>query len=470
MKQLVEGDSDTICAPITPPGIGGVSVIRLSGEKSIECIRTLNPKLKELRSHHVYYGFIQDRNNEKIDEVLISYFEPTRSYTGEHVIEISSHGSPYIVERILNELVSLGSRLARPGEFSYRAFLNGRVDLVQAESVLSLIHSKSKSAADLAIRNLKGGLSEEIKSIEDELTWCMAQIEANIDFSSEGIDVLPRREVESRLHSAQEVIKKLLDSFSYGQACDEGLNVIIIGEPNVGKSTLFNLLAQEDRAIVTEVPGTTRDLIETKISYKGVLFNLFDTAGLRTDTTDKIELIGIQKTRKKITHSEFVILVIDATRESFSSEEIKLISNLNTKKSIIIFNKSDALGANTKSFNKEQFILDKIGQEFFDQFLLKISAQKVEERTKVLDKIHSFVAKMGRDHAGLAIFNSRQYECLSLSRNLISEALELIRDGLGEEIVSIPLKTALIEVQKMHGTYYDDQILDRVFKEFCIGK
>jgi len=479
MKTCVDGNLDTICARTTPPGIGGVSVVRLSGLNSLSLIKKLQNNLPEnLESHRVYYGFLKDQNLEPIDEVLTSYFEAGRSFTGEDVVEISCHGSPYIVEKILKVLIFFGARMAEPGEFTFRAFMNGRIDLLQAESIYALIHSQNKSAVDLALRNLKGVLSDEVHRIEDDVTWCLAHIESNIDFTSEGLDLLPRDLILNKLKNSNLVISKLIQSFTYGRICNEGLNITIIGEPNVGKSTLFNLLLEEEKAIVTEIPGTTRDLLEYKIIYQGLLFNFLDTAGLRTETKDKIEKLGIEKTRKKIVESEFLILVLDVSKPDLTPEEVQLLQVLDPKKCLIIFNKSDIV-KNSEYFNRTcskisselsvKFNSNEIKQ-FISKNILQISAQNVDSRAIVLDKIHSFVFDLGRDNEGLAIFNSRQYEYLKRAEDLIFESIELFKTNVGEEILAIPLKSALLEIQKMHGTYYEDQILDRVFKEFCIGK
>ncbi len=299
-------DQDTICAVSTPHGVGGISVIRVSGLDTLSIVAKICPFLPEHpESHRVYFGVLRNSQNaagsasaDEIDEVLVTYFKKGKSFTGEEVIEISCHGSPVICQSILHELVLLGARPADRGEFTFRAFMNGKLDLVQAESVLSLIESQSQQAARLALRQLKGSVSKKLEDIENDMTWVLALAEAGIDFSTEGIQLVENSVVLERLDKIEKSLEELVGTFKVGRVLKDGFRIVLTGLPNVGKSSLLNLFLEDERAIVTDIPGTTRDVIHGDTSFKGVKFTFLDTAGLRESVSDLVEKIGIQKAGK----------------------------------------------------------------------------------------------------------------------------------------------------------------------------
>ncbi len=356
MEVILEKDKDTICAISTAPGVGGIAVLRVSGEKAFSVVKSIcaflpgNPE-----SHRVYYGFLNTfEANENIDEVLVTYFKKGRSFTGEETLEISCHGGEYLSQKILNELRKSGARLAEKGEFTYRAFMQGNLDLVQAESVLALIESQSKESANLALRQLKGELSDVFSQLEEDLLWTAANLEANIDYASEDIVVATQDVIDSRLQKVKRTISEMLFSYEKGRIAREGLQVALAGKPNVGKSSLLNLLIEQDRAIVTDQPGTTRDTVEAKIRIGGTTVNLVDTAGLR-ETSDIIEQAGIDKANIAHKESDLVIFLIDLSKP-LCREEVESLNGLKNKNLIIALNKLDIATWGAGNFRDELLV------------------------------------------------------------------------------------------------------------------
>lgn len=461
-------NEQTICAVSTPQGVGGLAVIRISGPRALEVVKLCMPSSfkKNICSHEARHGFFYDVNREKVDEVVATYFQQGRSYTGDEVVEISCHGSLYISKKIIDVLIQHGCLLADRGEFTYRAFMNGRIDLTQAESVLSLIESNSQSASRLALRQLEGGLSKIFHSIESDLIWCLAQIEASIDFSTEGLEIAETEHLITKLIKTQNRLNEIILNYQLGKSIKDGIKIVLVGEPNVGKSSLLNNLLVEDKAIVTSIAGTTRDVVEGTTHFEGLRFVLSDTAGLR-DSTELVEKIGIQKSILEVEKSDVVIFVSDITQinymflnqyfEKFKPQnylfvlnKADLVDELQIAKVLSILFKSvpgssadNTLVTTTKNFKTRELIFKALLTKFHQNF--------------------NFVDDV-------VVSSTRQYECSLLANELISKFISEFRSGVGVEFIALHLKEALLNIQKILGIYFDDQIFDRIFKEFCLGK
>jgi tRNA modification GTPase len=470
-------DKDTICAISTPPGVGGISVIRISGSSSFSVTSKVCRFLPTLpETHRVYFGnLVHASTGEPIDEVLVTCFQNGKSFTGEEVIEISCHGSPIICQIILGEFAALGVRPADRGEFTYRSFINGKIDLVQAESVLSLIESQSQQSAKLAIRQLKGVLSNRLEAIEDKMTWILAHAEANIDFSTEGIQVVDDHIVKEKLAVIIAELTELVDTFRLGRVLKDGLSIVLTGLPNVGKSSLLNLFLEDERAIVTDIPGTTRDVIKGDTSYKGLKFTFVDTAGLRDDTTDLVERIGIQRSYEAQSDSDAVFFIFDAS-VGLSQEELVILDSLDPSRTYILGNKTDKRALNfdlsaVKQLMSASKFYHKIQDtdEFFKRRMFFVSALDKNIRDEVFKElVHEFSDLQAANI--VLISNARHFENLNRALENSRRSSDLVSEGLGFEFLALELKEALVAIQETLGKRFDDQIMDRVFKEFCIGK
>lgn len=470
-------DKDTICAVSTPHGVGGISVIRVSGPDAFLITKKACSFLPgRPESHRVYFGYLRNtQTGDEIDEVLVTYFQTGRSFTGEEVLEISCHGSPHICQSILQELISSGARPADRGEFTYRAFMNGKLDLVQAESVLSLIESQSTQAARLALRQLKGSVSQKLEKIEDDMTWILAHAEASIDFSEQGVEVVDYSVVQVRLKKVEETLRELVGTFQVGRLLKDGFRVVLTGLPNVGKSSLLNLFLEDDRAIVTDIPGTTRDVIHGDTSFEGVKFTFVDTAGLRDSTTDLVERIGIQRSYEAQNESDVVFFIYDLEK-GLSAEELTILDSLEPSRTYIIGNKVDRLKKaasaietldslkNSKFFQKIQ---DK--KDFSIRRMFFVSALDKKARLNVLHSLVKEFADLQQENTVL-ISNARHFENLTRALENTVRSQMIVEKGLGSEFLSLELKESLIAIHETLGKRFDDQIMDRVFKEFCLGK
>jgi len=462
---------ETICAPATSPG-GAISVIRISGPDSFDiCEKIFVPAdknliLKEQTGYKVVHGEIRD-GKEVVDDVLVTIYKAPHSYTGEDSIEISCHGSSFIITRILELLIMKGVVSALPGEFTQRAFLNGKMDLSQAEAVADLVASETKAAHRIAMNQMRGGFSAEIVNLRSELLRFASLIELELDFGEEDVQFADRNELSSIITKVKDLADKLANSFSLGNAIKNGIPVTIVGKPNSGKSTLLNSLLNEERAIVSDIPGTTRDSIEDSIVINGLEYRFIDTAGLR-DTSDVIESLGIRKTNEKIMQAS-VILMVDEISEpaEMINQRADYIRNMISgfeKKLVILVNKID---------EGDQSTMDKLRQNIYldnDDSLLFISAKTLTGLDKLRSKLGKILEKEPLTQGDVIITNVRHFEALKH----VSESLERVIKGLAEhlpeDLLATDIRQAIHYLGEITGEITTDEILGNIFKNFCIGK
>jgi tRNA modification GTPase len=458
--------NDTICAISTPPGLGAISVIRLSGPNAVEISKKIfHPKDKDVdislvASHTVHFGNIGDSKG-LLDDVLLTIFREPHSYTGEDVIEISCHGSPYIQQKLIELLLEQGLRLANPGEFTLRAFLNGKFDLSQAEAVADLIASQSKSSHDLAIKQMRGGFSKKIKILRSKLVDFTSLIELELDFSEENVEFASRPELTKLLIELEDEIALLIKSFSTGNVIKNGIPVTIIGKPNVGKSTLLNTILNEEKAIVSEIPGTTRDAIEDTIVIGEYQFRFIDTAGLRT-SVDRIESMGIERTWEKIHQASVILYVFDATVDSFEDlmlalSEFKEISD-NSKKLILIGNKADKLKRLPSGF-----------KDFVELETIFVSAKRKENIHLIAESLLKSV-KAENLSGSPVVSNTRHFEALQNALTSIQAVHDGLHSGLSPDLLTVDIRKALHHLGEITGDITSEEILGNIFSRFCIGK
>lgn len=451
---------ETICAISTPPGEAGIGIVRISGESSYPILKAIfRPKrrVRHFKSHRFYLGNIVDPTTKKIiDEVLVVYMRAPKTYTREDIVEIHSHGGYFIQQKILSLIIDQGARLAEPGEFTKRAFLNGRIDLLQAESVLALIQSESEKELECALAQLDGKLSKKISQIKDLIKNALALVEAKIDFPEEDVDVNPK-EIIGILKEADRNISYLLDSYSAGRMIKEGHLVLIVGRTNVGKSSLLNEIVLKERAIVTPLPGTTRDLIEDVIRVNGIKVRIVDTAGIR-DPRDVVEKEGIERVRKKIPEADLILWVIDGSQR-ITEEDLRIYGEIKDREVIGVVNKIDLEQRIDLNFFKEKDI------PFVKTCAL--TGEGVEElKNLIYDRLHSKSPKKGR----LVITSLRHKNALEKARECIKKALTGIEDGVPEEFTAFELREALNTIGEILGEVFNDEILEEIFSRFCIGK
>jgi len=451
--------NDTIIAIATPPGVGAIGVLRISGEKAIEIINDLFPSkdLLLLPSHTLHVGNLVN-NGSIIDEVVLSLFKAPRSYTGENVVEISCHGSAFIQQKIIDACIEKGARLARPGEFTQRAFLNGKLDLTQAEAVADLIASNTEASRKTALLNMRGGFSNILKELREQLLKFSALIELELDFSQEDVEFADRSQLYELILSAEKTTGELLQSFQLGNVIRNGVQVAIIGKPNAGKSTLLNTLLNENRAIVSDIAGTTRDTIEEVINIEGILFRLIDTAGIRT-SKDEIESIGVEKSFEKMRLADIVIYLFDCTHETVDhllAEQQQLFSN--SKNFILVGNKLDMMDA------------DNIIQKYEDIKALFISAKEHTHVNLLKKELVDKVTSGNLQTENVIITNARHFEALQK----VNDALVDIRKGMDEKIpgdlIALDIRRCLHYLGEITGQITNEDQLDYIFSKFCIGK
>ncbi|MBN2890913.1 MAG: tRNA uridine-5-carboxymethylaminomethyl(34) synthesis GTPase MnmE [Bacteroidales bacterium] len=452
---------DTIAAIATAPGTGAIAIIRLSGENSIKIVEKFfksksKKKLSEQKANTIHFGEIID-NNKIIDEVLVSVFRAPHSYTGEYSVEISCHGSVFIQQKILEITTKNGARLADPGEYTMRAFLNGKLDLSQAEAVADLIASKSEAARKVAMSQLKGGFSDELQVLRSELVNFVSLIELELDFSEEDVEFADRTQLTELITKIRNKIQTLTNSFDYGNAIKNGIPVAIVGQPNVGKSTLLNTLLKEDKALVSDIAGTTRDSIEDIISINGILFRFIDTAGLR-HTDDTIENLGIERTIEKVQKAEIVLYLIDASIERKAELYDKIKPYLEEKKLIIVLNKMDkaVLHLNPTDFNGSEIV--------------EVSAKHKTNITNLENALVKATSFSTFDENDIIITNARHFAALNHSFEASERVISAIEQGLSGDLLSFDIREMLTYLGEITGEVTNEEILGNIFENFCIGK
>lgn len=453
----------TIVGIATAPGIGGIGIIRMSGEKTFEILdKIFIPKTKqdisEIKGYSIKYGNVVE-NNKIIDEVLVSYFVAPKSYTTENMCEINSHGGMVIMKQILELCLKYGAELAEPGEFTKRAFLNGRIDLTQAEAVIDVINSKTEKEARASVNQLEGNLSRKISEIRKDLIAGMADIEVTIDYPEYDVEEYTNSQVLNLLNRNKRKIDELLQSFSNGKILRDGIKTAIIGRPNAGKSSLLNLLLNEERAIVTDIEGTTRDSIEEYISIKGIPFKIIDTAGIRS-TEDKVEKIGVDKALEIAKNSDLIISIFDISKD-ITEEDKKILEILENKNAIIVLNKIDLIDncSGTGVFDNRSKDIVKIStktQEGIDN-LLNLMVEKVSN-----DEV--------KTDGEIMVINARHKDLVSKAEKSLEKAIETLKSGMPIDVISIYIKEILEQLGKITGETVTDDIINEIFSKFCLGK
>ena len=454
--------NDTIVALATPSGPGAIAIIRLSGKDAIKIASlvfnsVLGKKLADQKTHTVHLGNILD-GERIIDEVLATLFKNPQSYTGENVVEFSCHGSSYIQQEIIQLLLRKGCRMATAGEFTLQAFLNGKMDLSQAEAVADLIASDSKASHQLAIQQMRGGFTTEIEELRVQLLDFASLIELELDFSEEDVEFASRNDFQKLIKKTTSLLKNLIDSFATGNVLKNGIPVAIIGRPNSGKSTLLNVLLNEDRAIVSNIAGTTRDTIEDEITIDGIRFRFIDTAGIR-NTKDEIEKIGVEKALEKLKNSAIYIYLFDSTEMDMNDVKVELESFSTTSSQLIVANKID---------KASKSVLNTINNNALP--VLSISAKKEESIDQLKKSLLDLAGKEALDKNQLIVTNSRHYDILLKSLEEIIKVQKGIDQNLSGDLLAIDLRQALYYLGEITGKVSNDDLLGNIFANFCIGK
>ena len=454
----------TIASISTAPGIGGIGIIRMSGEKTFEILEKIfkpktEQKIEDIKGYTIKYGHIIE-NKEIIDEVLVSYFKAPRSYTTENMCEINSHGGNIIVKKILEMCLKNGAELAEPGEFTKRAFLNGRIDLAQAESVIDVINAKSDKEAKSGIKQLEGYLSSEIKGIKQEILDVLVNIEVTIDYPEYDTPEVQEQEIKQMLESVGNKLEKLEKSFDNGKIIKDGIKTAIIGKPNAGKSSLLNAILKEERAIVTDIAGTTRDTIEEFVTINGIPLNLVDTAGIR-EASDEVEKIGVEKSIKQAKDADLIIAIFDSSKD-LTDEDLEILELIKNKKSIILLNKSDLNAKINENDSRFTEITDNI---------IKISALNKTGIDLLYEKISNMfnLNEINLDN-DILITNIRHKNIISKSLDNLKKSKEALEMNLPIDIITIYIKNVLEDLGEITGEVVTEDIINEIFSKFCLGK
>ncbi len=454
---------DTIAAISTPPGEGAISIVRLSGDQAVPVAKKIfkGRDLAKVDSHTINYGHIIDPNDGSlVDEVMVSVMRAPKTFTREDVIEINTHGGIVATNRVLQLLLGSGARMAEPGEFTKRAFLNGRIDLTQAESVMDLIRAKTDKAMQVAVNQLDGNLHHLISNLRQEILDSLAQVEVNIDYPEYDTDQMTTKLLLEKARTVSSSIDGLLKTANSGEILQHGLATAIVGKPNVGKSSLLNRLLDEDKAIVTDVAGTTRDVVEQYINIDGVPLKLIDTAGIR-DTDDKVEKIGVERSRAALKDADLVIVVLDASRE-LVEDDIELLDATNDKRRIVIFNKNDLMPVITP---------ESVVQLKADDIILKTSAIKnagIETIKQTISKI--FNSGIEDNSSNVIITSARQAGLLRKAKNSLNDVISGIEAGMPIDLVQIDMTACWDTLGEITGESYQDELITQLFSQFCLGK
>lgn len=451
----------TIAAISTPSGEGGISVIRISGERSFEITdrifftgknRTRKFRAGNESSHTIHFGYISD-NDELLDEVLVSIFKNPHTYTGEDVIEISSHGGSFVSRKILDLILRNGARHAEPGEFTKRAFLNGRIDLSQAEAVADLIKSQTDAAHASSIKQLEGKLSEFVNKTRQNILDITSLVELELDFAEEGLEFVKKDEIRKKITDLNLHLERIIDSYIRGKVIRDGVNLVIAGKPNSGKSSLFNYLLKTNRSIVSHIAGTTRDYIEESILIKGILFNLIDTAGLR-HSKDEIESEGIRRSHKKMEEADMILYLIDSSvdKPERAGEFEYFEKNFDERKSLLVFTKGDLSGHHGSSGLTISLLEDETIEKL---------------KVRMVEKVMNGVPKKSEE---TVLTNLRHKICLENVVSSLNNAVRTIDEGLTGEFISVDLRNAMKYLGEITGEVTNDEILNNIFGKFCIGK
>ena len=457
---MINTTDDTIVALSTPSGVGALAVIRLSGKNAVLIVNQLffGKNLEKQSSHTIHVGTIRHAG-EVLDEVVISLFLAPRSFTREDVVEVSCHGSPFIVQQLLTLFVQQGARLATPGEFTKRAFLHGRLDLAQAEAVADLIASESRRAYQVAMDQMRGGFSQQIKLLRDQLVYFASLVELELDFSEEDVEFADRKQLQELVEDIRGVILQLMNSFAAGNVIKNGVPTVIAGKPNVGKSTLLNALLNEEKAIVSDIPGTTRDFIEDEITLQGVLFRFIDTAGIR-EAEDRIEMIGVQRTHEKIQQASVVLYLIDLERgtlESIKKEHEWLLQV--GKPFVLVGNK-----------------VDRAASELLDELkgvgdIVYISAEKKHNLEELRNHLIELLTLYQlNENEGTIVTNTRHFTSLQQTYRALESIMNGLQTEISHDFLAQDIRHALYYLGEITGEVTNDDLLDTIFSKFCIGK
>lgn len=460
MHGKLTGWDDTIVALATAPGIGAIGVIRLSGAKAIDIVNDLLPSknLAQQASHTIHVGVMKDKE-AILDEVVVSIYKNPRSYTGEDVVEISGHGSPFVLQQIINACIQRGARLAKPGEFTQRAFLKGKLDLAQAEAVADLIASNTQASQKTALHNIRGGFSNKLKELREQLLKFSALIELELDFSQEDVEFADRKQFYELINELTKLTDQLIKSFRLGNVIKNGVSVAIVGKPNAGKSTLLNSLLQEDRAIVSDIPGTTRDTIEEVINIDGILFRLIDTAGIRHHTSDLIESIGVERSLDKMKTADLVLYLFDVAEEEQGVRSQKYELDKQQLNYLLIANKID--GSDERDVKEKFSAVDGI---------VFISAKDHKHLEVLKERMVDKVISGKVQPEDTIVTNARHYHALKEVAKSLADIRSGLDDKLAGDLVALDIRRALHYLGEITGEITNEDQLDYIFSKFCIGK
>ena len=458
--QKLSGWDNTIVAMATPPGVGAIGVIRASGPKALEFVNELFPSkdLIAAASHTAHVGVLKD-GDRALDEVVVTLFKAPRSYTGEHVVEISCHGSPYVQQQVLDALISKGARLAKPGEFTQRAFLNGKLDLAQAEAVADLIAAGTAASQKAALHGLRGGFSQDLKYLREQLLQFSALLELELDFSQEDVEFADRTKLRNLLQQVQQATTLLINSFQLGNVIKNGVSVAIVGKPNAGKSTLLNSLLNENRAIVSEIAGTTRDTIEELLNIDGLLFRLIDTAGIRAHTHDVIESQGMERSLEKMKTADLVLYLFDVNDPLETVVEWKQQADKAGWNYLLVANKLDT--TEEKQAREKFASLDGV---------MFISAQQRQHLTTLKERMVDLVLHDELNTESTIVTNARHYHALQEVLKALLDTQQGMDNQLPSDLIALEIRRCLHYLGEITGEITNEDQLDYIFSKFCIGK